>query len=54
MKKITAIAMALFLAVANIAILPCKVEAASNLVINGVDIGYAPKQYFSETGKECT
>ncbi len=54
MKKITAIAMALFLAVSNIAILPCKVEAASNLVINGVDIGYAPKQYFSETGKECT
>lgn len=54
MKKITAIVTALVLAVSSLTIFPCKVEAASNLVINGVDIGYAPKQYFSETGKECT
>lgn len=54
MKKITAIVMALVVAISGMTIMPWKVEAASNLKINGVDIGYAPKQYFSETGKQCT
>ena len=29
-------------------------RAASNLVINGKDIGYAPGSYFSTTGKQCS
>ncbi len=39
--------------VSLITVSPITVEAASNIKINGVDIGYAAKEYFSETGKAC-
>ena len=54
MKRILSLFMSLVIMTSLISISPITVNAASNIKINGVDIGYAAKEYFSENGKACT
>lgn len=55
MKKWTSTILALCMVLGIVCgIVPTNVEATENIVINGVDIGYAAGDYFSTTGKECT
>lgn len=54
MKRVISLFMCLVIMTSFISISPITVNAASNIAINGVDIGYAAKEYFSENGKACT
>lgn len=54
MKRIISLLISITM-VASMVIMPSiTVEAASNIKINGVDIGYAAKEYFSKNGKQCS
>lgn len=52
MKKFISIVLTIAFAFSMLTALPAA--AASNIKIDGVDIGYAAGQYFSENGKACT
>lgn len=54
MKRIISFLMSMVMMLSLITVSPITVEAASNIKINGVDIGYAVKDYFSKNGKACT
>lgn len=52
-KRILSIVLALTLMLGIMPNLPINGNAASNIVINGVDIGYANGSYFTKNGKSC-
>ncbi|MDD6763783.1 MAG: fibronectin type III domain-containing protein, partial [Clostridiales bacterium] len=54
MKRIISVLMSMIVFISMIAVPSVTAEAASNIKINGVDIGYAAKDYFSKNGKQCT
>lgn len=37
----------------GMAVFPVEANAANNIIINGVDIGYAPNSYFTKNGSSC-
>ena len=55
MKKIISLVMALCMTL-SLAVMGIPLHAAEegNIIINGVDIGYAAGDYFSTTGEECS
>ena len=52
-KRIVSILMVLSICLTMIPMVLTDVEAASNIVINGVDIGYADGSYFTKNGQSC-
>lgn len=52
-KRILSIFLALILTIGTMPNLFINVSAASNIVINGVDIGYSDGSYFTKNGKSC-
>ena len=53
MKRILSIVLVVALLAVSIPLQTLTVSAASNIVINGVDIGYADGSYFTKNGKSC-
>ena len=54
MKRVLSVVLAIALLAIAIPMQAVTVSAASNIVINGVDIGYADGSYFTKNGKACT
>jgi hypothetical protein len=52
-KSILSVFLALLMIISIIPMSGITASAASNIVINGVDIGYAPGSYFTKNGKSC-
>lgn len=53
-KRILSLVLALCLCLTMLPEVTMQAEAASNIVINGVDIGYANGSYFTKNGRACT
>ena len=52
-NKFLSVFLALMMVISIIPMANIEAEAASNIVINGVDIGYAHNDYFTKNGKSC-
>ncbi len=53
MKRVVAIFLIIFLAIYAMPTVSVSAEETSNIIINGVDIGYKDGGYFTKNGKSC-